>query len=1391
MVPAPSNIPETSIDRFWTTADRGHNTDQTGWLLDPSQNFWLPGNNDIVATHELSEHRCLILLGQPGMGKSSTLSKGSPLVLGTGEADSLTVNLAAYSSEERLERVVLDGEKIRAWMAGSHELCLTLDSFDEAHTRIETLPSLLAEYLAQWDCSRLKIRIACRTSEWPLSLEEHLEDSFGKVARYELLPLRRRDAADLVRSYGIEEEPFLEVIEAAKAVPLASRPLTLKLLANAFEKAGDLPRNASELYRQGLGALCDELNPKRRDAGTKDLYQSVQRYETACRLAAISLFSGRLNFWLGPRAQAEDEDLTIEACSVSASGKTPYPPGTIKSALQTGIFSGSGSQHLTWSHATFADFLAAQWLTSNALSRDQLVSLLCSGSGKLYLQVRQVAAWLVATSNDYSWLIDVDPEAFLLNVDVPSDMLRQRILASLFALARSGKLQHSYLRNYAGLAHPRMSEQLGDALRQDSTELKRIVIAVAQDCGVQETLPALASIALDKTAELSLRVPAAWAVYYIGRDKPGNYLVPLLDPPPVLDEGNKDLRELLDPALLASWPHAIATRDVLELLESHHRSGSLPTDSIAVTELSQSLTADDLQTVCQWLTANPHLVGNDRFAPLAQSILELCLANLDLAEALATATLITKSRAREHEPIFGQFRAATFELRDRERRMLAVSALADEDSDLAYAIAAHIPPDGLALLREDDFDWLMAQYTESEAGRKENLGYALQLVANPANRSHVDKILGLPGEHPAATLFQSWRGPTDLTSKEAKRARRVHERKLEIAARKAQRQKNKASAEAKIRTDIEEYSERAKDGDAESFWQMILKLMVPPDNAHFQQQHQPDLTSHPRWQTLSPERRQIIEDAARLYLRNGKCEPEKWVENDNYHPPATAGYCALVLLLKTRPQLLKDFPPDRWREWAPIIVGWHLFADSDAANDKKALMELAMPHARAEMTTVLLQLIDGALASNSHFFLGRELELLMTDGLAEVILENLDTQSAPTVPLMDIVDALMTSAREKTVVILSKWVNSDQRRAAPERAREAALRLLLTLDKTTWPIVSELMMEASDFLRSAVLAMQPLLGRRAPDLDDAKLSELYEWLAKNFAEDESAERNRVGTLGPAEAAAMWRDAVLDALVRRGTSSSVAAVEHLADKHPKNPGLKRALARAEEALLELSWEPLTIEQIDRLGADPDSRLIRSEADLFTACTEALSQIQDRLQGDTPTLEYLWDSYSNRPKFEDAASDYIRNEMQSILLGRGGIVNREVQIRPSKKGFGERTDIRVDAVAMSDSSNSPQLTLVGEVKGCWNKDIEESIQTQLVERYMADLHASFGIYIAVWFDPASWDPTDYRRKLAERFESAEGLRASLERRAKDLERPGRHIEIVVLDASRSRPKKAEMS
>jgi len=113
----------------------------------------------------------------------------------------------------------------------SHILHLFLDSLDECRIRIPQVATILVNHISQISnqLGRLRIRIACRTADWPATLEMSLpnlwgDDSFGA---YELCPLLKKDIEVAAQIEGADASKFMAELNRTETVPLAIKPVTL------------------------------------------------------------------------------------------------------------------------------------------------------------------------------------------------------------------------------------------------------------------------------------------------------------------------------------------------------------------------------------------------------------------------------------------------------------------------------------------------------------------------------------------------------------------------------------------------------------------------------------------------------------------------------------------------------------------------------------------------------------------------------------------------------------------------------------------------------------------------------------------------------------------------------------------------------------------------------------------------------------------------------------------------------------------------------------------------------------------------------------------------------------------------------------------------------------
>jgi hypothetical protein len=126
--------------RFWVPQDGVIDLSDGGFLRDPTD--WLAGTRGPMPLAALQHWRALALLGEPGIGKSTTLKEEADRVASLPAPSNLVsvyVDLRAYSSETLLYQRLFENEKIIAWKTDSSHLFLHLDSLDEALLRIDSI----------------------------------------------------------------------------------------------------------------------------------------------------------------------------------------------------------------------------------------------------------------------------------------------------------------------------------------------------------------------------------------------------------------------------------------------------------------------------------------------------------------------------------------------------------------------------------------------------------------------------------------------------------------------------------------------------------------------------------------------------------------------------------------------------------------------------------------------------------------------------------------------------------------------------------------------------------------------------------------------------------------------------------------------------------------------------------------------------------------------------------------------------------------------------------------------------------------------------------------------------------------------------------------------------
>lgn len=1345
------------------------NLSDGGYLYDPDSKYGHIYNPEVKSFEFITKIPCLALLGEPGMGKTQTLRSEfeilSKIIPEHGDKI-FWLDLRSYGSEDRLIRNLFESPAFIAWKDGDYRLHLFLDSLDECLLRIDTLAGLLNEELQKYPVERLYLRIACRTAEWPISLENGLIGLWGSdaVKVFELTPLRRVDVEEAAKTEGLQPEKFLEEVDNKEVVPLAIKPITLKFLFNTYIKNHEFPSTQEKLYFKGCRLLCEESNPERRETRFASSLSPDQKLAIAARIAAVTVFANRYAIWTGiDMGDAPAEDVVISdiygGTEKVEDNDFEIREDLVKEVLSTGLFSSRGANRMGWAHQTYAEFLAAHYVAKNRMVLPQIKSLLTHHSdpeGKLAPQLHEVAAWLSCMMTEvFQEITKTDPDVLLRSDAAKADVKsREALVESILKQLDEEKLSDRDLQRklYRKLAHPRLVEQLRPYISDSGKGIfvRQAAIDIAEACELRVLQDELVNIALDHKEPILIRREAAFAISLIGDDDVKAKLWPL----GTGEAGDDPEDELKGCALRALWPAIISAEDLFAILTPPKRESLFGAYWAFLSyDLGQHLKPSDLPVALSWVEEQSPQHGLPyAFQGLTDTIMLQGWDHLEMpgvAEAFSKTVL---SRVKQHDEIVGGENALRFHdsLRnedDKRRQILQiiVPMLSGVEKDLFV----FSPP---ALTK--DIPWMIERLQiESSEGIQKLWARLIHRVFEWEEPGTVDVVLRACQSTPCLVEEFAWLlKPVELNSREAEKMKADYiERQKWLDKR-----KTKPALQPPLSERIAELLNKFEYGDLSAWWRLNKEMTLEPDGTYYGDEIESNLMALPGWKVADDSIRARIIEAAKRYVLGQNPETNKWLGANTLHRPALAGYRALKLLMQVASDFVSALPAEVWKKWAPIILSYPTPSVIGREELHHSLVKIAYQRVPDEIIETLLLLIDKENKDHGHIFIINKIEHCLDELLAKaLLLKAKDTEMKPACMgnlLRDLLEYNFYEAK----AFAESLITSPLSTIAQERLRAviAASVLMKHADDAGWSVVWPAIQQAPDFGREVLSEVSYRSSGKnksiADRLSEDQLSDLYIWLSRQFPHKEDPKYDGAHTVGARESVAGWRDSILRNLQQRGTEKACDAIRHVIRELPELDWLKWVLIDAQAHTRRQTWTPPKPQEIIKLTHCQKERLVQNGDQLTEVIIKSLERLEEKLQGETPAAIFLWDTRRGiyEPKSENEFSDYVKLHLVEDLREGGIIVNREVEIRRGEGiGKGERTDIHVDAVVRGARKEIyDSVTVIIEVKGCWNPDLKNAMKTQLADRYLRDNNCQNGIYLIGWFNCEQWHNEDYRKKNA---------------------------------------------
>jgi hypothetical protein len=943
--------------RYWYPKGETIVLDGVGFPFDPDIL-----NKNLVTFDSITNNQCLVLFGEPGIGKSTVLQSeyevAEEAAVAAGNA-SMLCDLGAYSTDAALVHDIFEDSKFLEWDRGSHTLELFLDSLDECRLRVESIDALLLTRLKRHDLSRLRLRIGCRSADWTAILEKGLPKLWEKdaIAQYQLAPLGREHLRVAALAEGIDPDEFIRQVQQKQVTGLAIKPITLRMLLAIYRAHGTFPTHRTDIFLEGCKLLCQESNDSRVASGRVGSLNAEERVAIAARIAAASVFSNR--GIISKSSSAKDSHPDIVTLDEIRGGRefvgdefVEVSEAALVETLGTALFETTqGGDSMRWSHQTYAEFLAAWYLKQRKLSAEGVTTLFVHPSDseqRIVSQLHEVAANVAhIVPGALEIILSHDPEV-LVRSDMTVASAEEReaavnALLKLYAEERSHEPWHLSI-NYGSLAHQNLAGQLRQYLVETNwnVEVRRLAISLAEDCAVRELQQELADIALDDSQPMLVRVKAAGAVKEIGDSDTKRQLKPL-----VYKDDTDEYEDLRGFAFMAVWPDHMSVDDLFEAL-------TYPSDGLSglysvflSSHLVPHLKPQNLTTALRWVLENANEHSPFKVQSLADEIILAGWEHLDEPGVLDAITEVFLSRLRRYEDVLSRSRHAEEkeEFKNdpvRRRRLLEamLPKLTNPDSDWRLPLNSHF-----IAFRQSDADWLLDMIDASESNTEQQvLAKIIRQCFLSPEPSLLNKFFEVCGRRLVlAYEFSDLFLGVQLDSIAAKNDRSAYEAYQRYHSEPVSR----ATPQTPPAEIVLKCLEAVEEGKLGSWVRLNLEMTLNETRTAYQNAEVLDLTALPGWVNADETIRQRIVTAAKKFVLEHSPTEYEWLIELPDDRWVRASQRAWLLLLRECPDFVEQIALPVWERWGHVLViNRPLGGEDETRAPYNSLIELAHRKAR-------------------------------------------------------------------------------------------------------------------------------------------------------------------------------------------------------------------------------------------------------------------------------------------------------------------------------------------------------------------------------------------------------------------------------------------------------------
>ncbi|MCY4538901.1 MAG: hypothetical protein OXE52_11835 [Chloroflexi bacterium] len=1140
---------------------------------------------------------------------------------------SLLRNLAGSESGGEVRRRLFDSDTFCVWKIGTHRLTLFVDSVDQAGGHVEDVITIICNELADADVSRLHLRLVCRDHDWSQTLADRLghvwrshDGTDGIVRVYQLAPLGLeaiRLAAEANKNTIKDSEQFLQDVEDADALPLATVPVTLEML---LKEPTYLTCSRVELYTHGLKQLCRRAE-ERTALSTAELQK---RFDMASRIAAIMMLSRKHSV----NVEADEVLESSSALAVSdlvSEGADENDEGLIRATLDTALF--HVRREREWAHKSFVEYLAADCLSDKRIPAEAIVRMTIAPDEKFASDLRDTLRWLIEMRTDVLDEIIKRQPMLVLTTDVShlNDKEFKKLFTAILSLEDPYVYSHETwsLRSFRA-SHPSAKGVLLPYLENTglSQYLRRFVLDLVECLDITDIDDVLVRLALDKQEDQVLRHFAARRLADVGSADAKLQLKPYIFGK--VDDPEDDLKGY---ALQALWPDHLTGDELLNAMSPPKKENYLGSYKMFLFKgyFLDKLCTSDLPVALKWVAAQPRQheapislrdfpgrimrkAWNNIDAPgVAEVFAETAVAIISCFDGLFNDPPYSYPHNQALDEIEQDFMEKVDKRQELVLKCLQYMSLKDVR---AFRLIHCWPP----LVVADDLDWLLGLLdSEADELRRKQLA---QLVSSllPRFAGHgenlteryrnIYKVYGASERYPELKELTQ---PFFYLKLDDPRA--VSEREHHHTIKEIEENQKRQLAEVRPFERLEKALDQIETSETWLWHNVIYSLLHFPDGRSDTWNLEPDLQDFPLWKSCDKETKERIVKAALSFVAvqdsvisddNG----DNWYETGNVPHVELYGYLAIFLLQKTNIELLERWHKDKWQRWSKVIV-WYpympmYFSDgrTDCLNQTIGLQNGILHRLYQTAPQATLENFRNLIvAKDKHFSIVKQkLEYLWNPAFETMLLGFLQASSLSPKGQRSLLDLLLKNDSSEAMRLAEERIASGySNQTEKELVVEFSASLMMSTREFNWNLVWQLFRNDDDIGRAIVENVAEAdwhAEKFISKLSPPELVDLFIWVEEQYPTSEDPQVEGVHFVTAREQVGNWRNSIISELQKKDSWEALHGIRLILFRFPNLERLQHLWIHLEKAAEGKEWQsPSPREVSDWLSSYERPRLTK--------------------------------------------------------------------------------------------------------------------------------------------------------------------------------------------------------